>query len=377
MRVLHLRSSLGFYGAEALIEALALGQRRRGDEVAVACLVDARAPHTELLERLRGGPVEAVAVPSEGRLARGVPGRVARLLRERGAEVLHTHDYKTAVLGWAAAKLAKVPVVATFHGEVADDARVRAYEAAARAVLRGYDGVALVSRAQEGRFADGWRRRSPVFVPNAVDAAGLAAAAAAARASGEASRWLGGLGVPEGAFVVGTVGRLCADKGQLEALEAVARVMGRHPRVYWVLAGEGPQRGEIEAAVAARGLSGRVVVAGFVEAMARLYASLELLLHPSRREGLPMVLLEAMACGVPALASPVGEIPGVLGEGGGVLLGDRGAALEGALEAMLGDEAARAAKGRAAAAVVARGYSVERLAARYEAALYLPALRRG
>lgn len=374
LRIVHLRSSLGFYGAEALIEGLATGQQRAGHQVVVAGLVDLRQPHTELLERLEQAQIPTARLLSEGRLAQHVPERVAELLRHHKADLLHTHDYKTVILGGLGASLARVPVVSTFHGEVADDGAVRAYEAAARAALRCYHGVALVSRAQRARFRDPLRRRAPVFLPNAVDVQGLQRDVASLRQEGRLAAWRGSLGIPEGAVVVGTVGRVCQDKGQLAALEAVARVMRRQPRLHWIIAGEGPQMQALRQQILALGLEGRVHLLGYTRERPLLYGAMELLLHPSFREGLPMVILEAMACAVPVLASPVGEIPGAVPASCGLLLEDRGDALERALERLVVEVDTRAEMGQAAARRALQEYSVERLAQRYTRELYLPAL---
>lgn len=377
MKILHVRSSIGFYGAEALIKGLAIEQQRRGDEVWVAGLLDERAPHTELLDRVSAKGVRVERVRSEGRAGQGVPLRLARLIRERGAQLLHVHDYKTTVLGLAAAWMARVPVVCTFHGEVNEGGAVALYQAAARAALRVYDGVVVVSSAQLGVFEDPWRRCRARFLPNAIDVEGWRAEVEALRASGRARAWREALGLGAQDVVVGTVGRLAEDKGHLLALDGVEAALRAEPRLAWVLAGDGPERPRIEAELARRGLGERVRLLGFVEDRARLYAGLDGLLLPSLREGLPMVVLEAMSASLPVLASPVGEVPGVVTEACGVLLDDRGEALTGALLRLARDGAQREAWGRGGCARARERHSIQALASRYEEELYRPALARG
>lgn len=377
MKILHVRSSIGFYGAEALIKGLAIEQQRRGDGVWVAGLLDERAPHAELLDRVAAKGVRVERVRSEGRAGQGVPLRLARLVRERGAQLLHVHDYKTTILGLAAAWMARVPVVCTFHGEVNEGGAVALYQAAARAALRVYDGVVVVSSAQLGVFEDPWRRCRARFLPNAIDVEGWRGEVEALRASGQARAWREGLGLSAQDVVVGTVGRLAEDKGHLLALDGVEAALRAEARLVWVLAGDGPERPRIEAELARRGLGERVRLLGFVEDRARLYAGLDGLLLPSLREGLPMVVLEAMSASLPVLASPVGEVPGVVTEACGVLLDDRGEALSGALLRLARDHAQREAWGRGGLARAQERYSIRALASRYEEELYRPALARG
>ncbi len=369
MKVLHLRSSTGFYGAEALIEALVLGQIQAGDGPMVAALVDARQPHTELVDRLEARGAAVATVPSAGRLDPGVPGRLAALARSNGAQVLHTHDYKTSIYGLVASWMTGLPVVSTFHGEVSDTAMVRFYEALCRGSLRLFDGVALVSQAQRSSFLDPWRKKVPEFIPNGMDTVGLLARVDALRHNGARTLWRRRLGLGPEAILVATVGRLCHGKGQLLALDAMSEVMASDGRVCWALAGDGEDRQALEAELERRRLGQRVRLLGYVEDMDGLYAGVDVLLHPSLREGLPMVILEAMSAGLPVVASPVGEIPVVLADGAGVVLEDRGASLVEAVLSLL-DATAREALGGAGQRRALERYGAARLASDYRRQLY-------
>ncbi len=376
VKILHVRSSGGYYGAEALIEGLARAQQQAGDAVIVAGLVDRRWPHTELIDRLEGRGVEVARLESGGRFDARLIGQLAKLARAVGAEIIHTHDYKTALVGLAAAWAVGAPAVATFHGEVSDTARVRAYEALARGVLRLYGGVALVSRAQASAFGDPFRRARPVFIPNGIDVDGFVVLIDGLRQDGSREAWRRRLGIEPDAVVIATVGRLCSAKGQVAASGEVFALLARRPSAVWVLAGEGEDKEAVEVAAAEAGVGSQVRLLGHVGDMASLYAGIDVLLHPSEREGLPMVILEAMAAGLAIASSPVGEIPRVLEGDVGVLLQDREAGMGRALEALVDDGARRAAMGELGRRRAAERYSVGRLAAQVREGLYDPALGR-
>ncbi len=118
------------------------------------------------------------------------------------------------------------------------------------------------------------------------------------------------LGWPEAGFVVGFLGRLAPEKNVPALLEAAARC----PEVDFVLVGDGPLRREIERQLAERGL-GNVRLAGRIEDGSAVIPLFDALCLPSHREGLGLVLVEAMLQGVPVIGSRAGAIPDVLGQG--------------------------------------------------------------
>jgi teichuronic acid biosynthesis glycosyltransferase TuaC len=121
---------------------------------------------------------------------------------------------------------------------------------------------------------------------------------------------LGILGAP----VVLTVGNLHEHKGQRLVVQAFAALIKRHPQATLLIVGEGPDREPLQRSVAGLGLARNVRLVGVVPNidLARWYSAADVLVLASSREGWPNVLLEAMACGTPVVASQVGGIPEVL-----------------------------------------------------------------
>jgi glycosyltransferase involved in cell wall biosynthesis len=354
-RVVHLRSGRGLYGAERALLALAAATEPPLDPVVVSLLRPGR--EDALGEAARQLGLEAVRVKAAGRLSVGALAPIVRLARDG---ILHAHDYKSLLLGLAAAAVSRVPVVATFHGDTGQARTVLAYEELARRFARWTSGVAATSEELAARI----RAASP-GIPVHVIANGLRIGGRPGAAERGAAR--AALGIPEEALVVAFLGRLSPEKAP-EVLLRAARGTGS----LVLLAGDGPCRAALEAEAAGTGTR----LLGFVADVGPVLAAADVLALPSRTEGLPMAVLEAMAAGVPVVASAVGSLPEVLGAGAGVLVppGDVGA-LRAAL-GQLADPGLRASIATVARARVEARYGAATMARSYRERLYHPALER-
>jgi len=358
-RVLHLRSSCGLYGAEGVI--MDLVRHYPGASLTV-CLADARDPHTELCDRLASEGGCAEALPSRGAFDPVLVLRFARLLRRVKPDVIHTHEYKSDALAFLATRALpaarRVPLVATMHGVVRTTGALRRYERLDARVLRRFDAVVAVSAGTSAiarEYGVGGARLH--VIPNGVDTARFRPGRDRASARER-------LGVPPDGALIGMVGRLSEEKGPDILLEAFAAVEGEARLVY---IGDGPMLEPLRARAAAMGLSERVTFAGRRDDMEQAYAALDVLALPSLSEGLPLTVLEASACGVPVVASDVGDVGRVLPHGEAGLLvapGEPGAltiALTGCIAEpdrarAMAETARRRVEGSWSAAALARAY---------------------
>ena len=186
------------------------------------------------------------------------------------------------------------------------------------------------------------------------------------RAAGRAA-----LGVPADAPLVGLIGRICRQKGVDTFVEAAIQICPRVPGARFVVVGDaedGTLTRDLRARADAAGLSDRIIFAGHLDGIADLYAALDLLAAPSRWEGFGLVLAEAMAAGVPVVASSVGGIPGVIGDAGRLVPADDVDALGHEIVSLLTDRGARerlVAAGRRQVSRFDWAASASRLAAIY------------
>lgn len=316
LAVLNLRSSAQTYGPEQalmlLVDALA------DYAVSTRILALYRAPEGGAeqhpwLEQARERGLEAEQLEDPGPFSLGLARRLTRRVQESGADVLHTHDYKSNILGGLAARRADrgLPWVATVHLHTATSRRLRLYRAIDLFLLRLADRVVTVSRDQSRMLlARGLDERRVVLVPNVVEVARIRAAAddpAAVRAR---------LGLPSTGPLISLVGRLSPQKGIDDFLIAAQVLHTFRPQTRFLVVGHGPLRQQLEAQAAALGLGPEALrFLGYRADVPSLLAASDLVALPSRQEGLPMVLLEAMALARPVVASRVGGVGDLVKDG--------------------------------------------------------------
>jgi glycosyltransferase involved in cell wall biosynthesis len=121
-----------------------------------------------------------------------------------------------------------------------------------------------------------------------------------------------------------TTGRLHGQKGYEDLLAVLPAVVASRPNAYFIWAGDGHERGELESRIRANALDGRVRMLGRRDDVPRLLHASDLFVLPSRFEGHPFALLEAMAAGLPAVASDAGGAPEIMRDGVDGLIHRRG-----------------------------------------------------
>lgn len=277
----------------------------------------------------------------------GTVVRLTRLLREISPIAVHTHHIGPLLYGGLAARLAGVRrLVHTEHDAWHLAARRRRrLESAALAVLRPH----LVADAQV--VADALLKAVPHSRPQIV----LNGVDTSCFSPGDKLAARRALGLPEAARLVGTAGRLESVKGQDLLVDAMAKLPGD---IELAIAGEGSCRASLESQARALGVGERVRFLGHVEDTATFYRALDLFCLPSRAEGLPLSLLEAQACGIPALVTDVGGMREVLAPSSCAVAPDDSAGLADAIGRML-------ATSRDAPAADPRSFIVERYDVRH------------
>lgn len=355
-RILHLRSSQGLYGADHALLTLA---KATGPAPIIAPLV--RPGRADALgDAARAAGLEVAPLASEGRAGAATAAALFHVLAGRHVDVVHAHDYKSLWVSVLACALARIPLVATFHGDCGGSLKVEGYEAFARLLANATAACATVSAPLARRVAAWAPFTRVVHIANGIplDAPCSAEERSAARAHYKLSA---------AEPVIAVVGRLAPEKGH-RYLVASLKSLLKPPTV--LLAGEGSEQATWDDS----GL--RTIQLGFQRDVRPIYAACDLVVMPSLTEGLPMVALEAMAAGRAVLASAVGELPALLSDGAGMLVpAANSAALAEALKQAFtsADERARIAeRGRQR---IALRYSAEAMARAYAERIYAPALQ--
>jgi glycosyltransferase involved in cell wall biosynthesis len=189
-------------------------------------------------------------------------------------------------------------------------------------------------------------------------------------ATGSAAEVRSSLGIPPGALVIGTVGRLAEVKRQDLLIRAFAALcaLGKHANTWLVIVGDGPERPRLEQLAARLGVSERTIFTGYQPQPQRFYQAMDLFALTSRHEGLPLSLLEAWASGLPVVVSAVGALPQTVAHGLTGMLFESGdqTALTETLEGLLDSPAWMSQLGRRGRQQVLHKYSLSRMADNYE-----------
>lgn len=367
VRIAHVLAPAPFGGLETVVQLLAHGQAGRGHHVAVAAVVEtADHPFVRGIRERCGSCVELVPIVAGARHYRAERRAVAALARSFAPEVVHTHGYHPDILHLRAARRRGAAAVTTLHGFTGGDWKNRLYEALqVRAAARA-DAAVAVSRGVADRLCRSGVHPDRVhLIRNAFEPPQFLEPAAA--------RAVLGLPSSEAGPRVGWIGRLSPEKGPDVMLRALA--VARIPDLTLSFVGDGADRPALERMAAELGVAGRVTFHGIVPDAARLLRAFDALALSSRTEGTPMVLLEAMAAGVPVAATRVGGVPDVVSDAEAALAPpDDAAALAAALDSLLArnDRAARCVA--AARSRLERDFALEPWLDRYER-LYTSILR--
>jgi glycosyltransferase involved in cell wall biosynthesis len=294
---------------------------------------------------------------------RAAASEIAGHLRRVGASVLCCHGYKPDIVGWWAARQVGIPVIAVAHGWTGATFKVRLNEAVDRFVMRRMDAVVCVSEGQAVKVRrSGVRPERSVVIRNAIDPAPFQSPDPTDRVLLEA------FFAKRPTKIVGAVGRLSPEKGFDQLIAAAEIVLRQEPDVGFVLFGDGPLRQALDEQLTRLKLGANVVLAGFRRDVARFFPHFDVFTLPSYTEGLPNVVLEAFAAGVPVVATAVGGTPEVIEDGvSGYLVPPRDpAALAERILELLGHDHLRKEMGARARLRVAEHFTFEAHSRQYE-----------
>jgi glycosyltransferase involved in cell wall biosynthesis len=370
LRVLELIVSTGLGGGPALVREL-VGHLAPA-EFAVTVAGPSDGPYARIFGE-GGTPFVEIATDQLG--IRPLTA-VLRLVRTGKIDLVHSHGKGAGLYGRLAARRAGVPAIHTFHGihYAGYPAGLdRLYLALERRLARMTEAVVYVSQSEARDAAVlglAPRGRTHVIV-NGIDVRRIALAATPRPAARKA------LGLEPDALVVGTVARFDPVKALDVLLRGFAALAAIQPTARLVLIGDGPEARRLRALAGSLGIDAQVRFAGVAADASRLLPALDLYASASRREGLPLALLEAMACGLPVAATRVSGHVDVVEDGvTGVLVPpDDPAALGRAMDALVANPARREVMGQAGRRRAEECFAASRMAAE-TANLYRVAARR-
>ena len=353
MRVMHVIESLEHGGAEAVVVDLAnaCGQ----DHEITICCTKLRG---DLADRLDSEVALICLGRGEGNDLT-LPWRIAREVRRRDIEVLHSHGWGVFLEAVAAAWVTGRRLVHTVHGpylrhgrSVSQRSRARLRRLLERIAARRVAGIACVTASLRDFVAREMRLPTTISVIHNGIPDYVAPSSSPPR--DDARRLV-------------SVGRLASVKAYDVLLRAFARVSHKRPRLSLTLVGDGPEREALERLAERLGVSSKVDFAGFRDDVPDLLSKQDLFVLSSRHEGISIAILEAMRAGLPVVATRVGGVPDTVVDGvTGVLVPpDDAPRLAEAIDRLLECPCSLRAIGAAGRAVQRRGFSLGPMRERY------------
>ena len=235
--------------------------------------------------------------------------RTAALVRTLNIDVVHSHEVKSDVIAYLAAKIHAVPLLTTMHGWIGNTRKQQALIALDKRIAKRFGCVIAVSATiRDELLAAGVPADRIRLIHNAIVMERY-------RRTGGVGFLASLLGRPCPAPVLVSIGRLSREKGHADLIDALGILQRRGHNVSAVFAGDGPEKARLIARCEALNLGGRVFFPGYLDRPQRLLDEADLMVLPSHTEGLPNAALEALAMGVPVLATRVGGTPEVIEDG--------------------------------------------------------------
>ena len=359
LRVLHMGSPTGLYGAERWILALIKHLPREQIESFVGVIKDAPDLEAPLCTVASELGFQTHVIESYGKLSRSAVGQLRRVLIDHQIDILHTHGYKTDLIGSLAARGTRCKTLSTPHGwSVNAGIKLRVYEALDRFCFLFMDAVVPLSRdLYEGLASLPGMKRKLHLIENAVD---LSEIDAPGETPDILRRWH-----EEGRIVIGYIGQLITRKRIDTLIEAFHAL--DMPNKQLCLIGDGPQRHELERLAERLGETQNIAFLGFRGDRIDFLKGFDIFVLPSELEGIPRCLMEATGAGIAVIAS---DIPGcrdvvVAGETGLLIPPGDTTELCRQMSLLISDPTLRARLARAGAEHTRQRYSADALAGAY------------
>ncbi|HVP36425.1 MAG TPA: glycosyltransferase family 4 protein [Terriglobales bacterium] len=230
------------------------------------------------------------------------------LLKRSQIDIIQTHGHKANFIAFALRDFVNRPWIAFVHGWTDEDWKIRVYNRLDKYLLRFADRLIAVSKDMASKLQTlGIPHEKVVTIYNAVFEKGIS--------SGDPNLDIRReFKITQGDKLIGVIGRLSPEKGQIYFLKSFSEVTKTFPRVTALIVGEGPDEKKLKDFCALKQLDHKVIFTGYQKDIASIYKSLDLVVLPSLSEGMPNVALESMLLGKPVIGTNAGGTPEVIAD---------------------------------------------------------------
>jgi glycosyltransferase involved in cell wall biosynthesis len=311
MNIAHVISSSGMFGAEQVLLTLAEKFNRKSDRAFVCPILDKRMEKSPLLDVLKKRGVPHHVLSSSGRFDFKTVSELQQFIADKKIDVLHTHNYKSDMIGMLAARKFRTPLIATAHGFTDMTNRVTFYEKFDRFILKTYfDQVVTVTES----VLEGWNSPKKKIVPNGIDIKRFSTDPL--KRSAFRKQW----NIGEHDIAIGTIGRLSKEKNQEMLLRAASILCPQNSHLRFFIIGSGAEEKKLKQLAIEYNLSNQVIFTSLIEDVVPVYQGLDIFVLTSITEGIPITILEAFASRIPVVATSVGGVSQLITPDTGLLV---------------------------------------------------------
>lgn len=296
LRIIHIEAGHHLYGGALQVLYLISGLQQLGHENLLVCPQNSVIARDEMVKN-----IETLAIPMHGDLDWRLMWRLARLIKSKRPDIVHVHSRRGAeIWGGLATKMLHIPRVLTRRVDNPETKLLL------RVKCGLFHHIITISQAiKEILIRTGINPAKISCVPDAVDTTLY-------QPKGDIAWFQREFKLQKQAKIIGVIAQFIPRKGHRYLLAIAAQVFAENPDTKFMFFGQGPLEQELRQECHNRGLTSRIIFAGFRSDLARIVPCLYAVAHPADREGLGVALLQSAASGVPIIASAVGGIPEIV-----------------------------------------------------------------
>src|SRR5215813_5758476 len=266
MKILHLISSQGFYGAENVVAALARDHQLSGNSVRIGVFENLHTAQNHVADEFESRGLQVIRIRCRSRLDFATVRRIREIIAIQGINLVHSHGYKSDIYALLACRRMGLPLLATSHHWTHQTRTIRFYEFLDGLTLRRFDAIVAVSKVIAGELREaGVPADKITVIDNGIDLTPFNSAAPVLKSELNATDQL----------LIGTVGRLVAQKGMIYFLAAAQQLLKEFPNLTFVIAGNGPDLGKLQQLAKELHIESKVRFTSVRYYMPNVYASLD------------------------------------------------------------------------------------------------------
>ena len=362
-KILQLRESSGFYGAENVIIELSKELQMADYEVWLGILSPEESKTRVFFEMAKKNGIPMQVLSCRGPIDLKTLYLLRRFIIDKNFAIVQSHGYKSNFYALIATWLTKVSLIATCHpwAESQYSLRARLYESIDQFWLNKFDRIVAISDQVKKKLLNKNVPKEKVFlIENGIDVSRF-------NRSFNRSEVRKMFDIPTNSLVIGTIGRLSVEKGHAFLIGVIGKLIRDFPHLRLLIVGDGPLSQSLKQQADQSALNGHVNFMGISNDIPRMLALMDIFVLPSLGEGLPMALLEAMAAKVPVVATRVGDIPKIISEdnNGFLIPAADKVALKEALSKLLKDKKKRKFFAKNGYFTVSQDFSSQNMARKY------------